>query len=99
VNSLGLTPVYMGSAFKNKGVQPLIDSVSRYLPSPLSSEAPTAKKETGGKEETINLEPVDDKPLVCMAFKITDEQFGQLTYTRIYQGTLNKGTNRFQHKN
>ena len=88
VNTLALTPVYMGSAFKNKGVQTLIESVARYLPSPLECAKPTAVTE---ENEKVELEPVKDKDLVCMAFKITDEQFGQLTYTRIYQGTLNKG--------
>ena len=91
VLSLNLTPVYMGSAFKNKGVQTLIDAVARYLPSPLECEKPTAKAEIDGKEETITLEPDPEGKLVMMAFKITDEQFGQLTYTRIYQGRLNKG--------
>lgn len=89
VNSLELTPVYMGSAFKNKGVQPLLDAVARYLPSPLECAKPTAVDESKG--ERIQLEPVKDDGLVCMAFKITDEQFGQLTYTRIYRGVLNKG--------
>ena len=91
VNSLELTPVYMGSAFKNKGVQTLLNAVARYLPSPLSAAKPTAKKETKDGEEKITLEPDFDKPMVSMAFKITDEQFGQLTYTRVYQGTLRKG--------
>ncbi|MCP4912123.1 MAG: elongation factor G [Oligoflexia bacterium] len=91
VQSLALTPVYMGSAFKNKGVQVLLEAVTRYLPSPLESEKPTAKKDVDGKEENITLEPNPSDDLVMMAFKITDEQFGQLTYTRIYQGTLNKG--------
>lgn len=91
VNTLELTPVYMGSAFKNKGVQPLLNAVARYLPSPISCEKPMAVKETKDGEEKFQLEPDFEKPLVCMAFKITDEQFGQLTYTRIYQGVLNKG--------
>lgn len=91
VNSLELTPVFMGSAFKNKGVQPLLNAVARYLPSPMSCEKPQAKKETKDGEVKITLEPDFEKPLVAMAFKITDEQFGQLTYTRIYQGKLNKG--------
>ena len=89
--SLRLIPVFMGSAFKNKGVQPLLDAVARYLPSPLECEKPSAKKEVDGGEESIALEPDPQAPLVMMAFKITDEQFGQLTYTRIYQGSLNKG--------
>ena len=91
VNTLNLTPVYMGSAFKNKGVQTLLEAVTRYLPSPLECEKPVAKKEGKEGEESITLEPDPAKNLVMMAFKITDEQFGQLTYTRIYSGTLNKG--------
>ena len=89
VNSQEMTPVYVGTAFKNKGVQPLLDAVARYLPSPLTSKKPKIINEDTHKTE--ELDPVDDKPLVCMAFKITDEQFGQLTYTRIYQGVLKKG--------
>ena len=89
VRSLKLTPVYMGSAFKNKGVQPLLDAVSRYLPSPLTCDKPKAIDSNNNK--TLDLIPDSDKDLVAMAFKITDEQFGQLTYTRIYQGTLKKG--------
>jgi elongation factor G len=89
VNALSFTPVFMGSAFKNKGVQLLLNAVARYLPSPLTSEKPKAIDSRTG--EKIDLHPDDKMPLVCMAFKITDEQFGQLTYTRIYQGTLNKG--------
>lgn len=88
VQELKLTPVYVGSAFKNKGVQLLLDAVARYLPSPLTCEKPSAVNEN---DEKVDLEPVSDKPLVAMAFKITDEQFGQLTYTRIYQGAIKKG--------
>jgi elongation factor G len=91
VLSLQLTPVYMGSAFKNKGVQTLLEAVTRYLPSPLECEKPLAKIDIDGKEEATTLNPDPTDKLVMMAFKITDEQFGQLTYTRIYQGTLNKG--------
>ena len=87
--ALKLTPVFMGSAFKNKGVQLLLNAVARYLPSPVSAEKPKAIDSK--INEKINLEPDASKGLVCMAFKITDEQFGQLTYTRIYQGTLTKG--------
>ncbi|WP_419172181.1 elongation factor G, partial [Halobacteriovorax sp.] len=89
VQSLQLTPVYMGSAFKNKGVQALLEAVARYLPSPLTCALPTAvDSET---EETVTITPDPEQDLLAMAFKITDEQFGQLTYTRIYRGTLNKG--------
>jgi elongation factor G len=89
--SLKLVPVFLGSAFKNKGVQLLLNGVSRYLPSPISCAKPTANKTQDGKAVKIQLEPDPSKPLVCMAFKITEEQFGQLTYTRLYQGTLRKG--------
>jgi elongation factor G len=89
VQTLAFTPVFMGSAFKNKGVQLLLNAVARYLPSPVSAEK--SKAIDSNTNEKVELLPEFDKPLVCMAFKITDEQFGQLTYTRIYQGTLNKG--------
>ena len=92
--TLELCPVYMGSAFKNKGVQKVLDAVGRYLPSPIDCEWAKAKK-VGAEDEEITLEPKDDLPLVSMAFKITEEQFGQLTYTRIYQGTLKKGMNMY----
>jgi len=84
-----LVPVYMGSAFKNRGVQLMLDAVSRYLPSPMDVQ--NFAKKVGAEDEQVKLEPKADLPLVSMAFKITDETFGQLTYTRIYQGTLKKG--------
>lgn len=83
-----LTPVFMGSAFKNKGVQLLLDGVGRYLPNPYDRSYQATSMQT---REKVDLVPADDKPLVAMAFKITDETFGQLTYTRVYQGTLRKG--------
>ncbi|MBU2646899.1 elongation factor G [bacterium] len=92
VNSLELTPVYFGSAFKNKSVQPLLDAICRYLPSPIDA-APMKATEVDGAQNIIELEPDASKPLVCMAFKIADEKFGQLTYIRIYQGTIKKGIN------
>lgn len=87
--SLHMTPVFLGSAFKNKGVQLLLEGVARYLPSPLTCKRPIAIDDN--TKQKVELEVEDSKPLVCMAFKITEEQFGQLTYTRIYQGTLRKG--------
>ena len=87
--SLKIAPVFLGSAFKNKGVQKLLDAVNRYLPSPLEIENVATNVDTG---EKVILQSDSDKPLIAMAFKIADEQFGQLTYTRIYQGTLQKGT-------
>lgn len=83
-----LTPVFMGSAFKNKGVQLLLNAVSRYLPSPLDRQYWGTDND---KHEKVQVFTDPDKPLCAMAFKITDETFGQLTYTRIYQGTLKKG--------
>ena len=85
----GATPVYMGSAFKNKGVQPLLDAVIRYLPSPLDRDI----KGSDPKDETkkIDLKPDPSAPFVGMAFKIVDDAFGQLTFMRVYQGTIEKG--------
>ncbi len=85
----GFTPVYLGSAYKNKGVQLLIDAVTRYLPSPLDRKytAIDPKNPT----ERIALESDPTKPFVGMAFKIMDDEFGQLTFTRVYQGTAKKG--------
>lgn len=85
----GATPVYMGTAFKNKGVQPLLDAVNSFLPSPLDREV----KGTNPKDENekIDLAPDPSKPFVGMAFKIVDDDYGQLTFMRIYQGTINKG--------
>lgn len=87
--SLELTPVFMGSAYKNKGVQLLLDAVTSYLPSPkdMKYEGLDLDKE----EETVNLTTDPDAPLVALAFKLEDGRFGQLTYMRIYQGTLRKG--------
>ena len=84
------TPVYLGSAFKNKGVQPLLEAITRYLPSPPESEnvGNDPSSEEGAK---MVLESDSSKPLVAMAFKITDDEFGQLTYTRVYQGKIEKG--------
>ncbi len=90
VRSLQLVPVFMGTAFKNKGVQMLIEAICRYLPSPIEA-APNTAMVVGHETAHMKLDPDPEKPLVCMAFKIADEQFGQLTYTRIYQGTLRKG--------
>lgn len=89
VHKKELTPVYIGTAFKNKGVQELLDAVNRFLPSPLDRKYTGHDNDKGG--EAIEIKPDPKLPLCAMAFKITDETFGQLTYTRIYQGTLKKG--------
>ena len=90
VQTLELCPVYLGSAFKNKGVQLVLDAVNRYLPSPLEAE-PAIGKNADDESIEVELKPDPEEALVAMAFKLTEEQFGQLTYTRIYQGTLEKG--------
>jgi elongation factor G len=88
--SLELTPVLLGSAFKNKGVQNLLDAVTLYLPSPTDREV--VKAFDVKTNEKVDVPADINAPLVALAFKITDdEQAGQLTYTRIYAGTLKKG--------
>ena len=84
-----IVPVLMGSAFRNKGVRPLLDAVVRYLPSPLDRVYYARDNDNEGAEVAMTADP--DAPLVAMAFKLVDESFGQLTYTRVYQGTLRKG--------
>ena len=122
---LAIAPVLLGSAYRNKGVQPLLDAVVEYLPSPLDCEttayvasgasSDVAEQQAlddpdggGGEwesdvesdsvtrdapaiEETITLAADPSAPLVAMAFKIVDDAFGQLTFTRIYQGTMQRG--------
>ncbi len=85
----GFTPVFVGTAYKNKAVQPLLDAIVRYLPSPLEHEVKAKKWDN--PEESFPLEPDPKKPFVGMAFKIVDDPFGQLTFMRIYQGTIQKG--------
>ncbi len=89
IKAQSFTPVLMGTAFKNKGVQTLIDAVVRYLPSPL--ERKIKAKNWENPNEDFPLEPNKDKPFVGMAFKIVEDPFGQLTFMRIYQGTIEKG--------
>ncbi len=84
-----IVPMMMGTAYKNKGVQPLIDAVIKYLPSPLDRTAFARDHDNDGAETPLSCDP--EAPLVAMAFKITDETFGQLTYTRVYQGKFVKG--------
>jgi elongation factor G len=90
------TPVFMGSAYKNKGVQPLLDAVVRYLPSPL--ERKVAAKAHNDPAVAFPLEPDPAKPLVAMAFKIVDDPYGQLTFMRIYQGRMVKGETYFNQR-
>lgn len=89
VQGQDLTPIYMGTAYRNKGVQLLLDAIVRYLPSP--NERPIKAKKYDNPDEPFPLEPDPKKPFVGMAFKIVEDPFGQLTFMRIYQGTINKG--------
>lgn len=106
--SQDVTPIMLGTAYKNKGVQELMDAIIAYLPSPLDrqveatdlskkaidkAKAAAAEAGEGTKPEPVKvkLQAIDDAPLVCMAFKTVEEQFGQLTYVRIYQGKIAKG--------
>jgi elongation factor G len=83
-------PVLCGSAFKNKGVQPLLDAVCDYLPSPLDRPAIKGIDVKTGGETTRPSS--DTEPLALLAFKLMDDQYGILTFCRIYSGVLSKGT-------
>jgi len=82
-------PVVMGSAYKNKGVQTLLDAVTYYLPNP--SEKENIALDQNNKEAEIQLTPDANKPFVGLAFKLEDGRYGQLTYIRVYQGKIAKG--------
>ena len=86
---LDITPVFMGSAFKNKGVQPCLDAVFEYLPNPNEVENESLDMEDNEKVVPISVDA--KKPFIGLAFKLEDGRFGQLTYMRIYQGTIRKG--------
>ncbi|MFE0461216.1 elongation factor G [Kitasatospora sp. NPDC058965] len=90
--SSAFTPIFCGSAFKNKGVQPLLDAVVKYLPSPLDIEGIEGTK-PGNPDEKIVRQASDDEPLAALAFKImSDPHLGKLTFVRVYSGRLESGT-------
>ena len=89
--SMSFVPVLCGTAFKNKGVQPLLDAVIDYLPSPL--DLPDVEGTKPGTDEVITRKADDKEPLSALAFKIMNDPFvGSLTFTRIYSGTLMAGS-------
>jgi elongation factor G len=89
--SMELTPVFLGSAYKNKGVQNLLDAVTLYLPNPADVE--NTAYDLDADEAPVGVQPDPNKPLLALAFKLEDGRYGQLTYVRVYQGTLKKAMN------
>jgi elongation factor G len=89
VLSLELTPVFIGSAYKNKGVQPLMDAINAYLPSPL--DFPYEGLDLDNDNAPVELTSDPDGQSVSYAFKLDEGRYGQLTFIRVYQGTLGKG--------
>ncbi len=87
---LKFVPVFAGSAYKNKGVQHLLNGVNEYLPDPTEVTNKAFRLE-GGKETEIELATDDSLSLCALAFKLEDGRYGQLSYLRVYQGQLNKG--------
>ncbi len=85
-----LTPVFVGSAYKNIGVQPLLDGITRYLPAP--ADVCNKALDLDNEEQEVELLPDPALPLVGLAFKLEVTPYGQLTYIRVYQGSVRKGT-------
>ena len=88
-----VVPVFVGSAYKNKGVQVLLDGVARYLPDP--TEVTNIALDLDKDEEQVVLKADPAEKTVALGFKLEDGQYGQLTYVRIYQGDIKKGTELF----
>src|SRR5699024_67060 len=90
-----LNPVLCGTAFKNKGVQPLLDAVVNYLPSPIDVGA-IHGHDVKDEDTPVDREPKESEPFSALAFKIAaDQHLGKLTYVRVYSGRLDTGTQVF----
>ncbi|MHB8093342.1 MAG: elongation factor G [Candidatus Aminicenantales bacterium] len=87
--SRGLTPVFMGTAYRNKGIQPLLDGIVRYLPNPADVENSALDLDNEGREVPLTTDP--SAKTVALAFKLEEGPYGQLTYIRVYQGRIAKG--------
>ncbi|KAF2148732.1 elongation factor G 1, mitochondrial precursor [Myriangium duriaei CBS 260.36] len=95
--ALKFTPVFMGSALADKSVQPMLDGVCDYLPNP--AEVENLALDTRKAEAPVKLVSYQSLPFVGLAFKLEESNFGQLTYIRVYQGSLRKGMNVFNSRN
>ncbi len=90
--------MFLGSAYRNKGVQPLLDAVVRYLPSPLDCRRKALGPRREPQPARCSWCPIRDKPTVAMAFKIVEDPYGTLTFMRIYQGRFVKGGTYFNQR-
>lgn len=89
--ALKFSPVFLGSAIKNTAVQPMLDGVCAYLPNPSEADVVAHDTSLPMSASPVPLTPAADAPLVSLAFKLEESRFGQLTYMRVYQGSLRKG--------
>lgn len=95
--NLKFTPVLMGSALGDTAVQPMLDAVCDYLPNP--GEVRNLALDRRREEAPVSLIPYESEPFVGLAFKLEEGNYGQLTYIRVYQGSLKKGMNVFNARN
>lgn len=93
--NLKFSPVFLGSAIKNTAVQPMLDGVCAYLPNPAEAKVVAHDTSLPVSAPVVTLTPAAEAPLVALAFKLEESRFGQLTYMRVYQGTLKRAANLF----